>query len=151
MIEVYDRISLARWLMQGNYSVDFRKYVESRYFELERELLEVEDVDAAESFNLKDYGYLVILEKNDNLRDLNEIGLNKQDSGIFGAIAETTERFRLDGLFYLELCIIYNNSFMMIFLLREKDFRFNYPEMKILIDRADEKSVLPLPKQKKAA
>lgn len=151
MIEVFDRDSLARWLMHCNYAFDFRKYVESRYFELERELLDIEDFASNQPFSLKEYGYLVILEKKDNLRDLNEIGLNSQDSGIFGAIAETTERFRIDGLFYIELCIIYNNSFMMIFLLREQDFRYEYPELKTLIGRADEKIVLPLPKQKKVA
>src|SRR5690606_34437171 len=46
------------------------------------------DADHDAPFDLYDHGYMVLLEPGDNVRDLREVGLNRVDRGLLGAMPE---------------------------------------------------------------
>lgn len=66
-------------------------------------------------YSEEDCGYVVILEAGDNVRDLNNVGLNPSNSGLLGSGPEYCEMLDLDGVGYYSLLIIYNNSFAVDF------------------------------------
>lgn len=49
------------------------------------------------NFSLERHGYLVVLDSDDNLRDLHELGLNPKDGGLLGILPEYVELIPLDG------------------------------------------------------
>jgi hypothetical protein len=39
-------------------------------------------------FSLENHGYIVLIEEDDNIRDFEEVGLNKEDEGLLGVVPE---------------------------------------------------------------
>jgi hypothetical protein len=136
MIEIFDRKSLSEFMARKKFSVKFCQHIASRFGELERTLCDVEDI-AAGSQDLKEYGYIVVLQREDNFRDLSEVGLNPEDCGLLGAIPETIEKFGNGTSAFYEICVIYNNSYMMIFMLPETEIRPNSKKLKEFLQAAD--------------
>ncbi|MBP2031904.1 hypothetical protein J2Z42_000569 [Clostridium algifaecis] len=70
-------------------------------------------------FSLKDCGIIVYLEDEDNVWNLEEIGLNPEGNGLLGAIPEWIDE-QLIGKNALEsICIVCNNEYALsIFLLK---------------------------------
>lgn len=58
------------------------EYVESYFRQLEVAL----QGDEEETFCLNRYGYIVVLEAGDNVRDLGNVGLNREDGGLLGRL-----------------------------------------------------------------
>ena len=74
------------------------------------------DPDDDAPFDLYDHGYMVLLEPGDNVRDLREVGLNRVDRGLLGAMPEYVDRVRLeDGTKLYRIGVLYNNDYMMFF------------------------------------
>ncbi|GBF34413.1 hypothetical protein DCCM_3526 [Desulfocucumis palustris] len=64
-----------------------------------------------EEFSLRDIGPIVVLEPGDNVRDLEEIGLNSEDGGPLGAASEWVELMERDGQKFYSLVIVLNNEY----------------------------------------
>lgn len=80
----------------------------------------LEEAASLEEFSLKDHGPIVILESGDNLRDLEEIGLNACDDGLLGAVPEWASLLELPGgLRAFSATIALSNSFCLSILMRE--------------------------------
>lgn len=98
---------------KGVYSDEFIDYMEGYFYELWQEFAEGERL---QDYSLEDCGYIVVLEKEDDLEDLSEVGLNKEDRGLIGVIPEWIELKELkDGSKFYHIEIVYNNEFVMIF------------------------------------
>jgi len=83
--------------------------------EIERQLTtvhkNVNDGAGIEEFCLRDIGPIVVLEPGDNVRDLEEIGLNPEDGGLLGAAPERVELMeRAEQKFY-SMVIVLNNEY----------------------------------------
>lgn len=46
------------------------------------------DEESLEDFSLERHGYLVVLDDEDNLKDLHEVGLNPEEGGLLGSWPE---------------------------------------------------------------
>lgn len=62
------------------------------------------------SFDLNEYGQIIILEQLDNLRDLSEIGL-KHENGILDTIPEYVELKTYDSKQFYECIVVCNNEY----------------------------------------
>lgn len=62
-------------------------------------------------FSLKECGIIVLLEAGDNVEDLEEIGLNREDRGLLGTIPEWVEEQELKECTLITICIVYNNEY----------------------------------------
>lgn len=85
------------------------------------------DGESIEHFSLEEHGYFVILEEEDNLRDLRDVGLNPQDQGLLGSFPEYIEKEILaDGLEIYKIAVLYDNDYMMFFfsVVGQHDFEF---------------------------
>ena len=72
-------------------------------------------------FSLMDSGIIVLLEPGDNVTDLEEIGLNSEDSGLIGAEPEWINEQVLSDCRLINACIPCNNEYVLsIFLERGK-------------------------------
>ncbi|MGI6558066.1 MAG: hypothetical protein ACOX20_03615 [Limnochordia bacterium] len=75
------------------------------------------DLEIERPLDLMEYGYIVLLEPGDNVRDLREVGLDWVDQGLLGSLPEFVERERLsDGTEIYRIGVLYDNDYMMIFL-----------------------------------
>lgn len=77
--------------------------------------LALQDNESEKEFSLKDRGYIVILEKGDNLRDLSEVGLNPEDHGLLGSYPEFVDLIELEFFPIYKIGVLYNNDYMMTF------------------------------------
>jgi len=67
-------------------------------------------------FSLARHGYIVILEQEDDVRDLREVGLNPGDQGLLGCCPEWVEQVALaDGRIIYRVGVMYDNDYVMIF------------------------------------
>ena len=81
------------------------------------------DNESPEEFSLEHHGYFVVLDVNDNLRDLCTVGLNHENEGLLGSRSEYVEILKLDdGNEWYKVAILYDNAYMMFFYLQPKDF-----------------------------
>ena len=71
--------------------------------------------EMGEGYDYRDCGYVVVLEKGDNVRDLSVVGLNKEDSGLIGSIAEWVDKLHLDGKGYYSGLVLHNDNFGVVF------------------------------------
>lgn len=91
----------------------YLKYIEKFFYQQYKVLADKETI---ENFSLEKYGYIVILESNDDVRDLRETGLNAQTGGLLGASPEYVELETLeDGTQIYKVAILYNNEYIMFF------------------------------------
>ncbi len=61
------------------------------------------------------FGYLVVVEKGDNLRDLSVVGLNPGDQGLLGTYPEFVDLIELPELTIYRILILYNNDYAVTF------------------------------------
>jgi hypothetical protein len=66
-------------------------------------------------FMLDVYGYMVVLEKGDNLRDLSAVGLRREEGGLLGSLPEFVEKVERDGECWYKVVVVYTNEFAMAF------------------------------------
>lgn len=71
----------------------------------------VNDRTDIEEFSLRDIGPIVVLEPGDNVRDLEEIGLNPEDGGLLGAAPEWVELLERAGQKFYSMVIVLNNEY----------------------------------------
>lgn len=90
----------------------FQAYLEEEF----RGLKEAFDFDGLdEEFALDHYGFMVVLEKGDNLRDLSVVGLRREDSGLLGSLPEFVEKVERNGECWYKVVVIYTNEYGMAF------------------------------------
>lgn len=111
MKEIKTLADLGRVKKDDNLSGEYLGYIEE-YFHLLVESLS--DGIPPEDFSLEKHGYIVILEAGDDLRDLEEIGLNPAARGLLGSHPEFIERYECGGFAYYRIGILYDNEYMMI-------------------------------------
>lgn len=77
----------------------------------------VELNDEVESeFGLDRSGYIVVLEAGDNVRDLGNVGLNREDGGLRGSCPEYVELLDVgEGLQAYKVAVLYDNDYLMTF------------------------------------
>ncbi len=67
-------------------------------------------------FSLEDHGYIVVLERGDDVRDLRQVGFNPEYQGILGSIPEWVEEARLeDGTDVYQIAYLDNDGRLMMF------------------------------------
>lgn len=94
------------------FSEPFTSYLEEEFLQLK----EAFDFDGAdEQFTLDMYGYMVVLEKGDNLRDLSVVGLRREEGGLLGSLPEFVEKIKRDGERWYKVVVIYTNEYGMAF------------------------------------
>lgn len=62
-------------------------------------------------FSLQNCGIIVYLEAGDNVKDLQEIGLNPQDGGLLGATPEWIDEQAMENGTLVTACILFNNEY----------------------------------------
>jgi hypothetical protein len=79
--------------------------------------LRVELEDEAESeFRLGRHGYIVVLEVGDNVRDLSNVGLDREGNGLLGSYPEYVELFNVgEGLQMYKVAVLYDNDYLMTY------------------------------------
>jgi hypothetical protein len=60
-------------------------------------------------------GFIAVLEKGDNLRDLSLLGLNPEADGILGCSLEFVEEYKLDSITFYRIGLLLDNECMMTF------------------------------------
>ncbi|WP_127596122.1 hypothetical protein [Paenibacillus lautus] len=61
-------------------------------------------------------GYIVVLESGDNVRDLGNVGLNRESGGLLGSCPEYVEPLDLgEGLHSYKVAVLYDNEYLMTF------------------------------------
>ena len=79
-------------------------------------LLAVEHDEAESGFRLGRNGYIVVLEAGDNVRDLSNVGLNREDGGLLGSCPEYAELLDIgEGLQEYKIAVMYDNDYLMTF------------------------------------
>jgi len=74
-------------------------------------------------FDLEEHGYIVFLEKGDDIQNLSEIGLSPKNKGLLGVVPEAVTAKKLkDGKVLYQAEILCNNEFMLYVLFFPKDF-----------------------------
>lgn len=77
--------------------------------------VELED-EADGDFRLGRHGYIVVLEAGDNVRDLANVGLSRENGGLLGSFPEYVELLDVgEGLQAYKVAILYDNDFLMTF------------------------------------
>lgn len=72
-----------------------------------------------EAFTLDMYGYMVILEKGDNLRDLSVVGLDRETGGLLGSLPEYVDKVERQGECWYKVVVVYTNEYAMAFYVPE--------------------------------
>jgi hypothetical protein len=76
---------------------------------------ELED-DFESDFCLDRLGYIVVLEVGDNVHDLGNVGLNREDGGLLGSNPEYVELLDVGaGLQAYKIAVLYDNNYLMTF------------------------------------
>ena len=60
-------------------------------------------------------GFVAVLEKGDNLRDLSLLGLNSEDDGILGCSLEYVEEYKLESITFYRIGVLYDNQCFMTY------------------------------------
>ncbi len=97
------------------YPAGFMACLRELFHSLRAGLTDDDDKKTLEEFTLHRYGPLVILEAGDNLADLSFLGLHRAENGLMGAPIESAERNEIDGFFWYELLVVFNNDYAINF------------------------------------
>lgn len=92
---------------------DYLNQVEKQFINLYENLGGEQGVPL-EQFTLQDKGYIVILQKGDNFRNLSIVGLD-EEGGLLEATPEFINKIDLEYTTIYEIVIVYNNEFAMTF------------------------------------
>jgi hypothetical protein len=60
-------------------------------------------------------GFVIVLEKADNLRDLSMLGLNPENDGLLGCSLEYVEEYKLESISFYRIGLLLDNECMMTF------------------------------------
>jgi len=60
-------------------------------------------------------GFVIVLEKADNLRDLSMLGLNPENAGLLGCSLEFVEEYKLESISFYRIGLLLDNECMMTF------------------------------------
>lgn len=88
-----------------------KEYLEKFFADLQEEL----DTIAPDTYSVEDAGMAIVLEPNDNVRDLSNIGLAYLENGLLSSSPEWMEKVVIDGTEYYRFLILYNDAFGAIF------------------------------------
>lgn len=81
----------------------------------------LETATSIEEFTLRDTGPIVVIESGDNVRDLEEIGLNACDDGLLGAVPEWAELMELTGgLKVYNILVVLNDGYALCLLVKQE-------------------------------
>lgn len=94
------------------FSPTFLSYLKEEFLGL-KEAFDFDGLD--EEFALDHYGFMVVLEKGDNLRDLSVVGLSREDGGLLGSLPEFVEKVERNGERWYKVVVIYTNEYGMAF------------------------------------
>ncbi len=119
MIKLKTLADFRRHRQAGSLPPEFLEHLETIFHELHESLGEDHSI---ENFSLDEHGYIVVLEKGDDLTDLQEVGLNPEDKGLLGTWPEFVELEKLSCGCYYRILILYNNEYAMLFFVRSGDF-----------------------------
>ncbi|MGG0937278.1 hypothetical protein ABHN11_14440 [Brevibacillus centrosporus] len=72
-----------------------------------------------EEFALDHYGFMVVLEQGDNLRDLSVVGLERETGGLLGSLPEFVDKVVRQGECWYKAVVIYTNEYAMAFYVPE--------------------------------
>ena len=87
---------------------DLLDYLEKYLHQLNKAL---EPEIAVDKFSLQEHGYFVILEENDEIDILKQVGLTE---GLLNSWPEYVERLNLNNEYY-QVAVLYTNEYMMFF------------------------------------
>jgi|SRR6056297_626677 len=73
-------------------------------------------------FDLEEHGYIVFLEKGDDIQNLSEIGLSPKNKGLLGVVPEAVTAKKLKDTDFFQIDCIFNNEYMLFVLLFPEDF-----------------------------
>lgn len=91
-------------------------YLEEEFLGL-KEAFDFDGLD--EAFTLDIYGYMVILERGDNLRDLSVVGLDRETVGLLGSLPEYVDKVERQGECWYKVVVVYTNEYAMAFYVPE--------------------------------
>lgn len=91
-------------LLPISYTKDIQTRFEDAYENLK------EEGQTIDQFDLEEQGEIIILQKGDDVRNLEEIGLDPDEGGLLGCYPEWVERLQLGDIEVYYLCIVNNNS-----------------------------------------
>ncbi|EJL46588.1 hypothetical protein PMI08_01083 [Brevibacillus sp. CF112] len=98
------------------FSDSFTSYLEEEFLGL-KEAFDFDGLD--EAFTLDMYGYMVVLEKGDNLRDLSVVGLQRETGGLLGSLPEFVDKVERQGECWYKVVVVYTNEYAMAFYVPE--------------------------------
>ena len=98
------------------FSDAFTGYLEEEFHGL-KEAFDFDGLD--EEFTLEMYGYMVVLELGDNLRDLSVVGLDRETGGLFGSLPEFVDKVERQGECWYKVVVVYTNEYAMAFYVSE--------------------------------
>lgn len=92
---------------------EYMEEIENQFKILFEQIKDEEEISLDE-FSLQLYGYIIILEKGDNLRNLSPIGLDS-NSGLIATIPEFIDELLFPGTTVYKVLVVYNNSYAVTF------------------------------------
>jgi hypothetical protein len=104
---------IVRLQEKGEQSEAYLKFLEEYFLQLYESFGEGEGLD---KFSLEHDRAIVILDSNDNLKDLRVVGLSQKDGGLYGTFPEYIEKETLvDGKQLWKVGVFHDNGSMQIF------------------------------------
>jgi len=98
-----------RILREANvFSNGFMNFLEEEFLGL-KEAFDFDGLD--EAFTLDVYGYIVVCEKGDNLRDLSVVGLDREAEGLLGSFPEFVDKVERQGEHWFKVVCVLTNEF----------------------------------------
>jgi hypothetical protein len=92
-------------------------------------------------------GFIAVLKKADNLRDLSILGLNPEDDGILGCSLEYVEEYRLETITFYRIGLLLDNECMMTFFseagVHDEEIEDYLAEEAVDVDDFDQMTELP--------
>ncbi|CFJ36822.1 hypothetical protein [Brevibacillus sp. AY1] len=98
------------------FSDTFTSFLEEEFLGL-KEAFDFDGLD--EAFTLDLYGYMVVLEQGDNIRDLSVVGLDRETGGLLGSLPEFVDKVERHEETWYKVVVIYTNEYAMSFIVPE--------------------------------
>lgn len=115
MIKIKTFNDVSKLQENSQISSSISKYIKELFYQLYNDLSYEEET--INEFTLEELGYIVILQKENNIRDLREIGLNPETKGLLGSSPEYVELKTLeDSTQIYNIMVIYDNNYIMTFI-----------------------------------
>lgn len=108
MIRIKTRNDIEKLEKDRIFSIDYMEEIRTRLRDAYENLKE--EGQTIDELNLEEQGEIIILQKDDDVRNLEEIGLDPDEGGLLGCYPEWVERLQLGDIEVYYLCIVNNNS-----------------------------------------